>query len=259
MAFTLKQLRYFVAAAENGSLTAAAEKLRIAQPSLSAAIGQLEEHFGLQLFLRYRARGLSLTPSGRDFLADARRLVDHAEEIELGARNLGESLEGVLQVGCFTTLAPVFLPRLLNGFAIDTPSTTVEFREAPLDVLQEDLLAGTCEIALTYDLDLSNRLDKVLLTEVPPYVLLAADHPLAKRRRLDLRVLSQEPMVLLDLPHSREYFRSIFLAAGVEPNVRHRTRNVEMLRGLVANGDCFSLLSVPALSEIPGNIIRCCF
>ncbi len=234
MAFTLKQLRYFIAVAEAGGLTAASQVLRISQPSLSAAIAQLEAEFGVQLFLRHRARGLSLTRSGQRFLADARRLLDHAGEVAAGAQDLAGSMRGPLEIGCFTTLAPVFLPPLLADFGRSHPDITVGFREASLDRVQDDLLSGACELALLYDLNLSERLEPIGLAELAPYVLLAADHPLAARRRVSLSDLAAVPMVLLDLPHSRDYFRSFFLASGQEPNVRHRTANVETLRGLVA-------------------------
>ena len=248
MSFTLKQLRYFVASAEAGSITQASRNLALSQPSLSAAIGQIEASFGVQLFLRHRAQGLSLTPSGRQFLSAARRLLDHAGELEAGARGLGQGLEGPLEVGCFVTLAPVFLPRLLKGFAARYPATQVGFREADLDVLQEDLASGATELALLYELDLSDRLERERLAAVAPYVLLGEGHPLTRRDMIPLEALLGEPMVLLDLPHSREYFRSLFLTIGAEPDVRHRSSSFEMVRALVANGHGFSLLNLQPVS-----------
>lgn len=248
MNYTLKQLRYFVASAEAGSITQASKTLAISQPSLSAAIAQLEATFGIQLFLRHRAQGLSLTPSGRQFLSAARRLLDHAEELVAGARGLGHALDGPLEIGCYVTLAPVFLPRLLKTFGERHPATRVNFREANVDVLLQDLASGTTELALAYDLDLAGRVETEALAGVAPYVLLAADHPLAKREAIPLEALIDEPMVLFDLPHSGDYFRSLFLTIGTEPEIRHRTASYEMVRGLVANGHGFSLLSLLPVS-----------
>ncbi len=244
MDFTLKQLRYFVAAAEAGSITKASREVAISQPSLSAAIAHLERSFGVQLFLRHPAQGLSLTASGRRFLSSARRLLDHAHEVAADAGGLGEAMQGPLEIGCFQTFAPLFLPRLLKDFGARHPETEVSFREGTLDVLQDQVLSGVLELALLYDLDLSDRLETETLAGLPPHVLLPEGHPLARRRVVSLEQLATEPMVLLDLPHSREYFRSLFLSVGAEPLVRHRTESVEMLRGLVANGHGYALLNL---------------
>ena len=244
MDFTLKQLRYFVAAAEAGGLTAASRELAVSQPSLSAAIGQLEARFGVQLFLRRKAQGLSLTPSGRFFLLSARRLLEHAEEVAAAGRGLGGELDGPLEVGCFVTLAPFFLPRLLKAVSDRQPGVEVGIREAGVDGLKRALHEGAIELALLYDLDLDDRLETEALAAVPPMALLPPDSPLAARERVSLAELAELPMIQFDLPHSREYFRSLFLAAGLDPIVRYRSASFEMVRSLVANGLGYSLLSL---------------
>ena len=105
MRFTLKQLEYFVAAGEAGSITFAAEKVNISQPSVSAAIAHLEAEFGVQLFIRHHAQGLSLTPAGQRFLLEARSLLAHADDLQQSARGLADELSGELDVGCFITFA----------------------------------------------------------------------------------------------------------------------------------------------------------
>src|SRR5882724_1507991 len=81
MRFTLRQIEYFIATAETGSITLASERLNISQPSISTAISHLELELETQLFVRYHAKGLSLTPAGRALLAEAKRLVDQAEQM----------------------------------------------------------------------------------------------------------------------------------------------------------------------------------
>ncbi len=247
--FTLKQLRYVVAVADAGGISAAARQLHIAQPSVSAAVAQLERDFGIQLFIRRHARGIAVSPAGADFLVEARRLLEHAEELAANAADLGQSRRGPLALGCFSTLGPVYLPRLLESFARAEPAIEVHFQEAAIDELQERLIGGRCDLALLYEIDLSDQLTWTRLTELTSYVLLAADHPLAKKRKVPVEALAKLPLVLLDQPHSRGYFLSIFMAAGLEPAIRHRTTNVETIRGLVANGDCFSLLTLPVYSK----------
>ena len=87
--YSLRQLRYFVVTAEALSFTAAARRLHISQPSISTALADLEESFGVQLFIRHHASGLSLTQAGRDLLGQARNLLKIAEELQ--ARDTAES------------------------------------------------------------------------------------------------------------------------------------------------------------------------
>ncbi|SMF23475.1 DNA-binding transcriptional regulator, LysR family [Tistlia consotensis] len=244
MNFTLRQLRYLCAVAEAGSIAAAAQRLAISQPAISAAVAQLEREAGTSFFLRQPAQGLAPTEAGRAFLARARGLLEHAEEVGGAARSLGEGSSGSLTLGCFSTLAPVHLPRLAKAFQATQPGIELDFREGSLDGLQADLLSGVLELALLYDLDLDRRLEAERLAELPPYVLLAAGDPLAARDSLDLAELAERPMVLLDLPHSREYFRSLFLARGLEPRVARRTASYELLRALVGSGFGYALLNV---------------
>jgi DNA-binding transcriptional LysR family regulator len=79
MRYTLRQLEYFIAAGETGSITIASERIHISPPSISTAIAHLERELGIQLFIRHHAQGLSLTPAGRDLLREAKSLIAQAE------------------------------------------------------------------------------------------------------------------------------------------------------------------------------------
>lgn len=244
MQYTLKQLQYFVAAAGHGNLTAAAESLHVSQPSVSAAIAQLEAVFEVQLLVRHQAKGVSLTPAGHRIAAEARGLLGHAADFAEGAKALGGSLSGTLDLGCFVTFAPFYLPRLLLEFAATHPSVRVSVQEGALDVLQDRLISGACELALLYRLGIRDTVETEVLTRLSPYALLGRDHPLAARKALSLKDLAPEPLVLLDLPHSRDYFRTMFVRAGIDPRITHRSLSFEMVRGLVANGHGYSILNL---------------
>ncbi|HEX9584660.1 MAG TPA: LysR family transcriptional regulator [Gammaproteobacteria bacterium] len=244
MQYTLKQLQYFVAAAEHGNLTAAAQNLHVSQPSVSSAIAHLESVFDVQLMVRHKAKGVSLTPAGRRMAAKARSLLAHAAEFAEDSDVLAGSLSGNVEVGCFVTFAPFYLPRLLLSFADAHPEIRVNVHEGALDILQDRLAAGTCELALLYRLGIRDGVETESLTQLAPYALLANSHPLARRKSLSLRDLAGEPLMLLDLPHSRDYFRAMFLSCGIEPRVMHRSLSFEMVRGLVANGHGYSILNL---------------
>src|SRR3954469_3778117 len=98
---SLRALRYFVAAAECGSVTAGAQQVRVSQPSISAAIARLEADLNVQLFVRHHAKGLTLTLPGDRLLVQARSLLAHAREVEQFAGAMGGVLGGEVSAGCF--------------------------------------------------------------------------------------------------------------------------------------------------------------
>ena len=101
-------------------------------------------------------------------------------------------------------------------------------------------------MGIGYDLVDDPRLKRWPLRRVPPYVLVEGSHRLAKRRKVRLADLADEPMALLDLPHSRDYFRQVFADAGVEPVVRYRSTTVETCRALVGRGLAYTVLNLQA-------------
>ncbi|MDR7303591.1 LysR family transcriptional regulator [Haloactinomyces albus] len=257
--FTMVQLRYFAAAAQLGSMTAAAKHMVVSQSAISTAVAQLERELGVQLLIRRHAQGLALTKAGERFLQELRGFLSHAGELADVARGLGASLVGEVTVGCFQTLAPFYLPTLLTAFANEHPAVRVSVLEGQTEELQQALLSGACEIALLYDLDLDDALEREVLTVAPPYVIVPADHPLREASGVRLADLAGEPMVMLDLPHSREYFRSLALRTNVEPVVRYRTSSYETVRSLVAAGHGYAILNQQPHHDVTydgGRIVR---
>jgi DNA-binding transcriptional LysR family regulator len=238
--FTLRQLTYFVATAEAGSTLRAAETLNVSQPAISVAISQLEQIFGQKLFVRRHAQGVDLTPFGRRKLIEVRHLLAHASAIGGGANE--DALSGELEVGIFSTLAPAFAPGLLRAFADAHPHVRVRIREMNLDQIHRDLEGGVIELTLLYDLDTIAEMIRTPLASFTPYALLDEAHPLAKLDRIPITKLAQEPFILIDLPHSRDYFLSLFRMAGVMPQNVIRCGSLETLRGMVANGLGTSIL-----------------
>lgn len=94
MRFTLRQLEYFIAAGQTGSITLASERIHISQPSISTAIAHLERELSVQLFVRHHAQGLTLTPIGREVLREAKALVEQAEGLYTLASEAGDRCGG---------------------------------------------------------------------------------------------------------------------------------------------------------------------
>src|SRR6202042_2202112 len=175
MKFTLRQLFYFIAAAETGSITLASKRASISQPAISTAISHIERELDVQLFLRHHAHGLSL--------------------------------------------APLVMPELTQSFLKAYSETRIVCLENHQEGLLQSLRESETEVAITYDLQISDDIGFLPLATLPPYALFAASHPLAHERSVKLSQLAPLPMVLLDLPMSRENFLALFIRGLLKPNI----------------------------------------
>ncbi|MFD1156846.1 LysR family transcriptional regulator [Roseovarius aestuarii] len=247
--FTLRQLEYFVAVGEAGSIALASEMVNVSSPSISAAISQLENEFGLQLFVRKHAHGLSLTQAGRQFMAQAKTVLHETEALNRLADNISGFVQGPLAVGCLLTFAQMVVPGLRREFEDHYPDVTVNQVERDQSTLIEMLRRADIDVALTYDLDIPTDLTFLPLAELPPYALFGENHPLADRMSVSISDLRPHKMVLLDLPLSSEYFLSLFEESSAAPHIAERTRDMNVLRSLVANDFGYSILNIRFLSD----------
>ncbi len=250
MHFTLKQLRYFTAAGDMSSVTRAAEALHVSQPSISSAIIHLEDVTGLQLFVRHHAQGLSLTPSGQQFICKAKHLLGEAEGLAQYANTLGEEVSGSLKIVGFPTFTPILVPGLIKAFMDAYPAVRMQCDEMHQKDIIQGLTDGRYELALTYDLQIPAGVEFEPLIEFPPYAVLGEHHPLADRDEVSLAELAEYPMVVLDWPMSREYFFSLFLSLELEPNFAYQAQSTGMVRGLVGNGFGYSLFNTPMVNNL---------
>lgn len=256
--FTLRQLEYFVAVGEMGSIALAAEKVNVSSPSISAAINQLEKEFGLPLFVRQHAQGLSATLAGREMLKQARMVLDNAEGLVELAGNISGNVQGSLSIGGLLTFAQVVVPALRASFEARYPDVRVTQQELDQAQIFSRLRRGEIDVALTYDLDLPRDLYFQPIATLPPYAVLHETHPLADRSSISVTDLRPYPMVLLDLPYSSDYFLSFFAEAGFKPQIAERTRDMAVMRSLVANGFGFSIANVRPLNDLSpdGRLMR---
>lgn len=240
--FTLRQLEYLVACVDCGSVAAAAARLNVSQPTISVALNRLEARLGVQLLLRHPTRGVIVTAAGGPLLHLARSLLGHASDLERQAMETGTALAGELRLGSFSTLAPVVLPGLIRALAELHPQIRLHLREGPQDRIVADLREGRLDMALLYDLDLPLDLDTTLLARRSPYAALAPDHPLARQESVALADLAAEPMILLEVAPSRDYFLGLFHAAGLSATIAHASPSIELVRGMVGRGLGYALL-----------------
>lgn len=174
----LRHLRYFVAVAEERSITGAAERLWIAQPGLSTQIRHLERELGIKLFERH-ARGVDLTPAGELFLARARAALAAAEL----ARSTGRSLEagtiGTVRLGLAAETPAAIVPSLLAAFARDRPEVDVTLLESYGGTILRDLRDRRLDAIIAPSWFASAELRSVSLGSEPWAVLVGPGHQLA--------------------------------------------------------------------------------
>lgn len=247
--FTLRQLEYFVAVGEAGSIALAAEKVNVSSPSISAAVSQMEKEFGLQLFVRKHAHGLSLTQAGRQFLGQAKSVLHEAQALNRLAGDIQGNAQGPLAVGCLLTFAQCVVPSLRRDFERAHPDVEITQTERNQAELFDLLRRAEIDVALTYDLTIPADLRFTPLASLPPYAILPADHLLADRPSLSIADLAPHPMVLIDLPLSAEYFLSFFAKAGLKPAIAERTGDMAVMRSLVANGFGYSIANVRYMTD----------
>lgn len=243
--FTIVQLRYFSVVAKLENMTSAALALNVTQSTLSSSIGHLEREMGVALFTRLPSRGLRLTPAGRRLLLGSQAFLEEADLLYQSVHDEGERLAGELVVGIFSPLAPFRAPTILRAFETAHPLVKLSFLEGDQEALRRSLLEGACEVALMYDLGVGQVFERQVVERVPPHVLVSADHPRAAFPHEDVSLLdfADEPLILLDLPHTREYYLDMFKRLGIEPRIRHLASGYETVRSFVSLGRGYSVLN----------------
>ncbi len=249
ISFTLRQLEYLTAVGDCGSISLAAGRLNISAPSVSTAIAQLEAEFGVAIFIRKHSHGMSLTPAGRELVQEAARVLQAAGRLGTLADVLSQTVRGPLNLGCLLSFAQIIVPRLRRAFVDAFPQVDFQQHELHQAALIEGLRDATLDVALTYDLALPRDLQFCALAELPPFVMLPGAHPLAHRASLSPQDLAAFPMVLLDLPLSAGYFLSFFEKTGINPVIAQRSRDMAVVRSLVANNFGYSIANIKPMSN----------
>ena len=243
MAFTLRQLRYFVAAAESGTVSGAAQSLAISQSSVTEAVRELEADLGVQLFERH-PRGLEITQKGHQFLRHAAAILADVADARKAVALDREPLSGRLNVGVTSLVAGYVLSDILARFRRANPNVEVTALEDSGDYLEHLLVGGELDVAVMVTSNLRDRMAlQAEILEVSPYQLwLPNGHELATRTSVAIEDLAGEPMIMLRLDAIEEATRKLLGAFGARPRVAFRTRSVEAVRSLVATGAGVALL-----------------
>lgn len=243
MAFTLRQLQYFIAVAEQGSVTRAAQNLSISQSSVTEAIKELEGDLGVELFERH-PRGLSITHNGHQFLRHATKILATVSDARNAFSETQENTGGTLNIGVTSLVAGYVLSDLLARYRRACPGVEVSAIEDNGSYLEHLLIGGELDVAVMVISNLRDRLAlQAEILETSPYRLwLPMGHPLVSADIISVADIAREPLIMLTVDEIEENTGKLLSALGARPHVAFRTRSVEAVRSLVATGAGVALL-----------------
>jgi LysR family transcriptional regulator, hydrogen peroxide-inducible genes activator len=215
----IHQLRYFVAVAEEGSFSHAAEREHVSQPSLSQQIQKLEAELNHQLFDRL-PRSVVLTEAGRSLLPYARQILSAIADAGLSVAAVEQEVAGRLSVGATPSIALCVLPELIGSFQRSYPKVIFELFEDTTDKLAQRLEDGTLDVVLATSGDNAPTLTHYSLGKEPLLMLLPEKHRLARRKTIKWSELASEKFLLLHEIHSLSIqVRQLLAANNLKPEV----------------------------------------
>jgi DNA-binding transcriptional LysR family regulator len=233
----LEQLRSFVILTKELHFGRAARRLNISQPPLSRRIQALESYLGVELFERDK-RSVKLTSAGRAFYPDAMALLQSSEAAVHRARQANDVLSGRIAVGFIGSTTYGFLPRLVERARRELPQIDIVLRELTSREQVENLAFSRIDLGLIRPMhgmpDLCSRRVQV----EPLMIALPIGHPLAPRRRIELRSLNDQPFIGYseESPYMQERVTRALEAQGVQPVIVQRLGRAQAILSLVGIG-----------------------
>lgn len=246
----LRHLRYFIALAGSLNFTRAAERVHVTQSTLSHQIRQLEEEVGVALFDRVGKRVL-LTEAGDEFLHYATRAMGEIDQ-GLGAlRQNSSETAGELRIGSTHTFNLGFIPDCIATFLQRHPQVKVVVEELSAEQIGVRLRQGTLDLGIAYRPTDQDKLQFEPLFNEEMVLVVARNHPLARRKRVRMVELHHLPMVLLPSTFAtRNMLDECFQACGAEPQVMAEMNTLAPMMGVVART---ALACIATASAVPAN------
>ncbi len=240
----LRQLRYFVKIVDHGSVSRAAEELRVAQPALSLHLKRLEDEFGCTLVQR-TARGVVATESGRRLAQRARTLLEAAATLRDEVRGLEDAPSGAAVIGIPTSLGVILTVPVVMAVRHQYPAVRLRVVEGLSGHMQEWVSAGQLDMALVFGAEAPPRVaTQFLATEGLSLVAAGQDPSLADRDRIDMDEALELPLILPGRPHGvREEVERAAILRGRQPRVAVEVDALDQIKALVAAGTGYTVLS----------------
>lgn len=232
----IHQLRYFIAVAEEGSFSHAAEREHVSQPSLSQQILKLEAELNQQLFDRL-PRSVVLTEAGTHLLHYARQILSGIADARQAMAELEHEVAGRLSVGAIPSIAVYVLPRLIRRFQQQYPKVTFELFEDTTDKLAQRLEDATLDVALATAGYEAPALAHYPLGKEPLLLLVPEKHRLARKKTIKWSELASEKFLLLHEVHSlSSQVRQLLAANNLQPELVLQGAQLVTIARMVAAG-----------------------
>jgi len=243
MAFSLRQLRYFAAVAEHGSVSAASIALAISQSTVTESIRDLEYDMNFPLFERH-ARGVQLTQKGQQFLRYTLRILAEVADARRFASDDKPQVAGKLALGVTRLVAGYVLPELLSRFRRSFPAIEIEIIEDQSDYLEHLMVGGELDVGIMIRpaREVPSALGSRSVAISPQHVWLPSGHPSTARAQISLAELGAEPHILLVLDEVETHLQRAWSRLKLKPPIAFRTGSVEAVRSLVASGHGVAVL-----------------
>lgn len=236
--FELSHLRCFAAVADELHFGRAAARLHMTQPPLSRQIQQLEHQVGVELLNR-SSRSVKLTPAGRSFLIEVRRILNLAESASLSARRIAEGRDGALAVGFTASASYSFLPQLLTAAKVPLRNIDFTLKEMVTQEQLEALSSGQIDVGLMRPVVGHEELDFFVVARERLVCAIPIDHPLARRRTITAQDFDQETCIGYSPVEARYFYdllAAVFLSVGVTPRYIHYMSQIHAILALVQAG-----------------------
>ena len=231
---TLRHFRIFIAVCENNSMTAAGKKLHMTQPSVSIAIRELEENYGVKLFDRV-SRRLYITETGKQLLAYATHIVSLADEVEVGIKDWDSF--GTLRVGASVAIGFGILPSYVKAFEEENPSVRVNVAVNDTKTIEEYILSNTVDIALIEGNVNSPNIEQIKFMDDELILVCSTEHPFSSYDEIDLDMLDGQDFILRERgSDDREFFESFLAANELEINIRWESISIIIIFEAVKAG-----------------------
>src|SRR6478752_3413260 len=253
-----RHLEYFVAAAEELNFTHAADRLNVSQPPFSKQIHDLEGELGMEFFERQR-KGVTLTPAGKSFLIDARRILEDCEASIRKAQRISRGEIGELAIGYMSAMTHDFLGKALEVWRLNSPGIIVDCIEMDSVSQERALLEGRIAVGILVPSDrpVLELLKVRLLIKYPASLALPKSHPHANKPQIPLSLLKDEPFIGLNrmYPNYGDWLLKSCRRVGFKPRIVKEADGAASALAFVSAGFGVAVISEP-LQKIPAkNVI----
>lgn len=238
----LRHLKYFVATAESGQVSRAANLLAISQSSVTSAIKELETTLGADLFQR-SSTGMELTDSGREFLAASREILDKVEEARKLTRRRSDQ-GGRISLAATYTVIGYFLPYHLDRLSRLHPNLQIDVSELNRESIEDGLFSNRFDLAVVLTSNLTNPdLESETLLKSSRRLWVPNGHRFLGANRATFEEIAEEDYIMLTVDEAAHTTIKYWSQTNFLPRTKLRTSSVEATRSMVANGQGVTILS----------------